>query len=150
MRRELLRAVSSVRPENRKRVQYFAAISKKLKLIDIYEDLLQYFGESEDDEYYEALEDLRQEWRKLEIKDIRSRLEQLQYRLQDIEYVNLVLGSRRLEHVSILPPMSMSNSCAVWHVVNPDSGVHSLVPTHEDRQNIPPQGRFAARVRRHA
>ncbi|KIP06084.1 hypothetical protein PHLGIDRAFT_471502 [Phlebiopsis gigantea 11061_1 CR5-6] len=98
MRRELTRAPSNVRKENKKRVQYFAAINKKLKLIDIYEDYLEVLGESDDDEDYEALEDLRQKWRRLEIKDIKSRLDQFHYRLQDIEYVKLVLGNRRLEH----------------------------------------------------
>lgn len=101
MRRELTRAPSNVRKENKKRVQYFAAINKKLKLIDIYEDYLEVLGESDDDEDYEALEDLRQKWRRLEIKDIKSRLDQFHYRLQDIEYVKLVLGNRRLEHVCV-------------------------------------------------
>ena len=89
-----------VLPINHKRAKYFAAIKKPIGLIDMYGDLLGYFGESEyDNEAYEALERLRVIWRNLELQQIRANLEKVQYRLQGKESVGLILDGRRLEHV---------------------------------------------------
>lgn len=92
---------SEVLPVNEKRVKYFCAIKKQLDLIDMYGDMLGYFGESESDGGpYESLEQLRVIWRNQELRHIRANLEKTQYRLRGIESVAVVLDGRRIEHVS--------------------------------------------------
>lgn len=89
-------------PKNTKRVKYFCGMLKKLKLINVYEDILDFFGEGDDDTdgAYDALEKLRVTWRRQEIKRIAGNLEQIQYRLQGVEAVDIVTNGRRLEQVS--------------------------------------------------
>ena len=92
--------VDEVLPRNTKRVKYFAAMTKKLKLIEVYEDALELYGdEDEAEDAYEALDRLRVAWRNQEIKQIKANLEQIQYRFKGAETITAVSNGRRLEQV---------------------------------------------------
>ena len=95
--------VDEVLDKNTKRVKYFCGMTKKLKLIEVYDDILDFYGEDdEEDEAYEALEKLRVHWRNQEISRIKANLEQTQYRLQGPEAVAIITNGRRMEQVSIV------------------------------------------------
>ncbi|KAI0338806.1 hypothetical protein BDW22DRAFT_677359 [Trametopsis cervina] len=89
-----------VQPANVKRVRYFTAIHRQPGLVEVYSDVLGYFGEAESgNAAYGALERLRVVWRNLELQRVHKNLEKTQYRLKGIESVAVVTdGRRRLEH----------------------------------------------------
>ncbi len=98
---ELEKLADDVLPQNEKRVKYFCAMTKKLKLLSVYDNILDFYGESEDDDgAYDSLEELRVAWRNLEIKRIKANLETTKYRLKGIEAVAVVTDGRRIEQVS--------------------------------------------------
>ncbi len=87
--------------QNQKRVKYFCGITKKLNLISVYDNILAFYGESdENDGTYEALEKLRVAWRNLELKRIKANLEKTRYRLKGVEAVAIITDGRRVEQVS--------------------------------------------------
>ncbi|PSS38103.1 hypothetical protein PHLCEN_2v83 [Hermanssonia centrifuga] len=95
---ELEKLADDVLPQNEKRVKYFCAMTKKLKLLSVYDNILDFYGESEDDDgAYDSLEELRVAWRNLEIKRIKANLETTKYRLKGIEAVAIVTDGRRIE-----------------------------------------------------
>ncbi|PSS37523.1 hypothetical protein PHLCEN_2v637 [Hermanssonia centrifuga] len=84
--------------QNQKRVKYFCGITKKLNLISVYDNILAFYGESdENDGTYEALEKLRVAWRNLELKRIKANLEKTRYRLKGVEAVAIITDGRRVE-----------------------------------------------------
>jgi hypothetical protein len=98
---DLEKLAGKVLPINQKRVKYFCSIKKYLELIDVYDDVLGYLGESETgNSVYESLERLRVAWRHAELQRIKSNLKKTQYRLKGSESVLAVTDGRRLEHVS--------------------------------------------------
>lgn len=97
---ELEEAPGNVRSENRKRVRYFASIVKPLKCIKVHKKALACLDEDEDEiEEYETLHQLRRVWRTSETNRIKSNLRRLSYELPRFDYLQAVLGDRRLEHV---------------------------------------------------
>lgn len=98
---DLVGLVHHVLPQNTKRVKYFCGMTKKLKLIEVYDNLLS-FWDDDDDDAYEPLEKLQVSWRNQQIKDIRANLELVQYRLQGVDAVNTVIDGHRLEQVSTI------------------------------------------------
>ena len=99
-------APEKVHEKNKKRVKFFAAITKKLKLITISDNVSGFLDESENDEADEALEIIRVSWRNLEMRRIKSNLESLNYRLPDKDYVSLVLDGGRIENVCVMTRLS--------------------------------------------
>ena len=98
-----------VLPQNTKRVKYFCGMLKRLKLIDIYEDVLDSYGEdTSEDGPYAALDRLRIPWRHRELAYIKANLERTQYRLQGIEAVAVVTNGCRLEQVGNGPSLDQS------------------------------------------
>ena len=102
MTSDLESLVDEVLPQNQKRVKFFCGMTKKLKLIAVYDDVLGFFGEDTDNNNaYETLEKLRISWRNMEMKRIKGNLEQTKYRLTGLEAVATVTNGRRLEQVGV-------------------------------------------------
>lgn len=102
------RAASHVLPQNKKRVRYFAATAKKLRVISIYTNILTFLSQSDSDGQvaYDALERLRVVWRAYQMKRLKVNLESMQYHLKTAADVSLVLDGR-VEHVCARPHSSL-------------------------------------------
>lgn len=97
----LVDIVADARPENTRRVKYFCGMRKKLRLITVYADTLNFYGEDGDvDGAYAMLEKLRVSWRNQEMKRVKDNLELTRYSLPSTEAVAAVTNGRRLEQVS--------------------------------------------------
>lgn len=98
--KDLVDEVEKAQPQNTKRVKYLVGMTKRLELLAIYVDQIEYIEEGvADDGAYTALEELRVQWRNQEIKRIKANLETVHYRLQGVEAVSAVINGCRLEQV---------------------------------------------------
>ena len=74
---DLVNEIATSEPQNVKRVKYFVAMTKKLRLICVYVDMIGFMDSgSEDEEAYASLEKLRIMWRNEQIKKMKENLEQ--------------------------------------------------------------------------
>ena len=97
---DLVHQVEKSQPQNLKRLKFFVAMTKRLNLLEIYADEIEYIEEgAADDGAYATLDELRKTWRNQEMKRIKANLEKVHYQLQGVEAVSAVINGCRLEQV---------------------------------------------------
>ena len=98
--KELVNEIETEQPLNVKRAKFFVAMTKKLRLIRVYIDMIGWLeAGTEDEEAYANLEKLRVAWRNEQIKKMKENVEHVHYNFQGVETVVAVIGGRRLEQV---------------------------------------------------
>lgn len=86
-----------VHKSNERRMDYLRAYTKVIRLHSVRNSNFSYLEDYGPD--YESLEKVRVTWRNAEMKWLQTRLESLNYQIDQPDDVTVLLAGRRLEHV---------------------------------------------------